>query len=174
MSKERRLGRGLEALLGGLPGWSNSAAANPPGTPAPDAQPTAQQAAQQVVHKGTVPFSADENRDSPPTAKPVAQTGAAERDRFLSSAVPGMASQKLRSPPSIAAARKADSPIVIGIPEGSKPISAPRRARSGKNWISPRASRRLPLLARPAVWRPVVVRHCWTSQQWRPHYKVHP
>ena len=36
MSKERRLGRGLEALLGGLPGWNNAAGQKPAGdTPLP-------------------------------------------------------------------------------------------------------------------------------------------
>ncbi len=42
---------------------------------------------------------------------------------------------------------------------------------SGKRGLARRGTRRVPLLACPAVLPATVVRHCWTSQQWHPTRK---
>ena len=53
MTKERRLGRGLEALLGQLPGWNG---VNPPGPPAAASQPPSVPPAELTSGPATIPI----------------------------------------------------------------------------------------------------------------------
>jgi len=83
VSKERRLGRGLEALLGQLPGWSNPPTPGQPGTPGPMSPPQPIQpfevegavASQDFSPPAIEPMPAQQPATPPPPAEALSPPG---------------------------------------------------------------------------------------------------
>ena len=118
-NKDRRLGRGLEALLGQLPGWNNPPAANTPGSPAP--QPS-EPVAPPPVREPPAPAPAV----PPPAAGPASPPPAARHPAPVMPASPPPVAAPVAAAPPAPLPKQVPAPVAAApsIP-APKPIPEP-------------------------------------------------